>query len=110
MENQVNKLKTKFSLIKYKADDEVVLVFVENCGSRFITRTKIDKTVSNYLSDRDVLLPLLIQINLHKKLMKILGIFNYIFVNLFYNINFQYIYLFNRFTRWVWPKKKHGNS
>jgi hypothetical protein len=75
MGNQINKLKTKFSLIKYIPDDEVVLVFVEKSGSRFITRIKIDKTVSNYLSDRDVLLPLLIQINLHKKLMKILGFF-----------------------------------
>jgi hypothetical protein len=77
MGNQIDKLKTKFSLIKYKPDDEVVIVFVGKSGSRFITRTKIDKTVSNYLSDRDVLLPLQIQINLYKKLMKILGFFNY---------------------------------
>jgi hypothetical protein len=76
MGNQIDKLKTKSTLIKYLPDDEIVLVFVENCGSRFITRIKIDKTVSDYLSDRDVLLPLLIQINLHKKLMKILGFFN----------------------------------
>jgi hypothetical protein len=75
MGNQINKLKTKFSLIKYMPDDEVVLVFVEKCGSRFITRINIDKTVSNFLSDHDVLLPLLIQINLHKNWMKILGIF-----------------------------------
>jgi hypothetical protein len=46
MGNQISKLKIKFSLIKYKPDDEVVLVFVEKFGSRFITNTIIDKTVS----------------------------------------------------------------
>jgi hypothetical protein len=73
MGNQINKLKTKFGPIKYIPDDEVVLVFFEKSERRFIIRSKIDKTVSNYISDSDLLLPLLIQINLHQKLMKVLG-------------------------------------
>jgi hypothetical protein len=75
MGNQINKLKTKFSLIKYKPDDEVVLVFVEKSESRFITRIKIDKTVSNYLSEVNIPLPLPTEKEFHLNLMKVLGYF-----------------------------------
>jgi hypothetical protein len=50
MGNEISKLKIEFrpikylvSKVKYIPDDEVVLVFVEKFGSRFIKRIKIDK-------------------------------------------------------------------
>jgi hypothetical protein len=75
MGNQVNKLKTMFGLVKYMPDDEVVLVFVEKSGSRFIIRNKIDKILLKYLSETDIPLPFPSQIKLHENLIRILGFF-----------------------------------
>jgi hypothetical protein len=87
MGNQIRKLETEFrpikylvSLVKYIPKEEVVLVFVEKSGSRFITRIKIDNTLSKYLSDINISLPLPAEKELYLKVMKVLGYFFYISV------------------------------
>jgi hypothetical protein len=92
MGNQIIKSKTEVppvkcsvSPVKYVPNEEVVLVFVEKSGSRFITRIKIDEVLFNYLSEIDISLPFLIQINLQQNLKEIFGYFFYtsVFILLF---------------------------
>jgi hypothetical protein len=69
MGNQIRKLEP----LKYIQDDEIVLVFLEKSGSRFITRTKIDKILLSYLCKSGISLPFSTEKELQLNLMKILG-------------------------------------
>jgi hypothetical protein len=87
MGNQIRKLETEFrpikyllSLVKYIPNEEVVLVFFEKSGSRFITRIKIDNTLSKYLSDINISLPFPAEKELYLNLMRVLGYFFHISV------------------------------
>jgi hypothetical protein len=68
-------MKYSVNPVKYIPDDEVVLVFVEKSGSRFITRIKIDNILLNYLFESDISLSISVEIKLHEKLIRILGFF-----------------------------------
>jgi hypothetical protein len=105
MGNEIRKLKKEIppekdsvSPVKYIPDDEVVLVFVEKFGSRFITRIKIDKILLNYLTQVNITLPFPPEKEFHLNLMKILGYFFY--TSLFILI-FEIIYFFNLFDRFI---------
>jgi hypothetical protein len=64
--------------------------FAENLGDRYEIRMKLDKTLWNYLTEIQLVLPILDKIKfkeLYLNLMKILGYFFYIFI-------FQYLYYY----------------
>jgi hypothetical protein len=98
MRNQIRKLKievppVKYSVspVKYVPNDEVVLVFVEKSGSRFMTRIKIDNIASNYFFENDINLPFPAEKELHLNLMKVLGfclLYFYIYIFILINLVF----------------------
>jgi hypothetical protein len=66
---------------KVPENTEGISEFAEKFGSRYKIRTKVDKTLWNYLFEIKLLLPLLDKekfLELHLNLMKILGYFFYI--------------------------------
>jgi hypothetical protein len=65
-------------LQKILGNIEGISKYAEKLGSRYEIRMKLDKTLSNYLSEIVIPLPLPAEKELHLNLMKILGYFFYI--------------------------------
>jgi hypothetical protein len=78
-------VKNEAELQKIRGNLEGISEFAEKFRGRYEIRMKIDKNLSNYLSQIDIPFPLPAEKELHLNLMKVLGFFSYIsiFVLLF---------------------------
>jgi hypothetical protein len=80
-------LKNKVELEKIEGNFKGISEFAEKLGGRYEIRMKLDKSLWNYLTEIDLVLPILDQIKykeLYLNLMKVLGYFFYI--SIFYTI------------------------
>jgi hypothetical protein len=96
--------KNEAELEKVRENTEGISEFAEKFGNRYEIRMKLDKTLWNYLTEIELVLPILDKIKfseLYLNLMRIFGYFFYIsiFLCLYYNFKKLYnINLFNRFS------------
>jgi hypothetical protein len=73
--------KNEAELQEIRENTERISMFVEKTGGRYEIRMKLDKTLWNYLTEIELVLPILDKIKfkeLYLNLMKILGYFFYI--------------------------------
>jgi hypothetical protein len=94
-------VKNQEELQKVPRNVEGISKFAENLGGRYEIRMKIDKALSNYLSQIKFQLSVSAESKLHLKLMKVLGFcLLYFFISTFIllYVLFLYVNLLNRFS------------
>jgi hypothetical protein len=96
-------VKNEGQLLKICGNLEVFWEIAEKLGDRYEVRVKLDKTLWNYLTEIELVLPILDKINfseLYLNLMKVLGFcLLYFCIYIFILIILIFFNLFNRFTR-----------